>query len=202
MNTTISLDWDYVTGDCIASGEAHCGFCANAVKDGVGQRGYSSYMCEDWKSRFTELCKLDYPTGTPFYVAECHADIFGILRSPIGGNLCIFDFDSHYDDYPDEMSFINCGNWIAYARRLYKLKVCSRKNSNSLAFRCKISEAKSDISVVFLCKSSPWTPDSLDNKFYELVRFISKRMKTPPIFIGHMAPKLAEDSEHYKNHTV
>jgi len=29
--TVLSLDWDYVTGDCIGDDHGHCGFCQTAL---------------------------------------------------------------------------------------------------------------------------------------------------------------------------
>jgi hypothetical protein len=60
-----------------------------------------------------------------------------------------------------------------------------------------VFEAELRINLVFLCKSSPWTPAKLDNKFYELVNLISEETEGHPIFIGHRAPTLEKE---YKTH--
>lgn len=202
VNTAISLDWDFVTGDCV-NDSAHCGFCANAIEGGIGKRGFSADLYKGWKGRFTELRNLPYPVGVPFYVAECHADIFGVLRAPIGDQLDIFDFDAHYDHYPHEERFLSCGNWIAYAKRLYDARVMSRvydgaKEADLEQFNTKLQQAYGNINLVFLCKSSPWTPEKLDKRFYELVGHISNETGGPPIFIGHRAPELAKEYKAYR----
>lgn len=189
MAIAISIDWDYVTGDC--SHDGHCGFCPNGEKEGgVGVRGKPNRESPNWQDKLTELRSIIYPEGSPLYVAECHADIFGVLKAKIDEPLDIIDFDAHYDAYDCEDKWLCCGNWITYARRLYDVKVVSRRKwvgFDAAAHGCY------DANMVFVCKSSPWTPKNLDKRFYELVNFISKQVKSAPIFIGHRAVELEKE---------
>lgn len=193
MNVAISIDWDYVTDDC-SGADGHCGFCANAEEGGVGIRGNMKDNATDWRERLSELRSLYYPEGIPVYVAECHAEIFGVLRAPIGGKLRILDYDAHYDDYPYEERFLSCGNWIKYARQAYNAEIVSR---NDYGDDFNGTNAGSyDANMVFICKSSPWTPKEMDRRFYELVRHVSRETGTSPIFIGHRAVELERE---YRN---
>lgn len=191
MPVAISIDWDWVTGDC--SDDGHCGFCPNGkLEGGVGIRGEPNQTYPRWQDNLSELREVVFPRGIPVYVAECHADIFGVLKAKIDERLVILDYDSHYDDYDCEDKWLCCGNWITYADQLYDLKVVSRRDRSHRFTEIDTYNAN----MVFLCKSSPWTPKEMDKRFYELVRFISKQTKSSPTFIGHKAIEMEKE---YRN---
>jgi hypothetical protein len=44
--------------------------------------------------------------------------------------------------------------------------------------------------MIFLCKSQSWTPEALDDKFFDFIRDIEKKIGRKAEFIGHMAKRL------------
>jgi hypothetical protein len=168
----LSLDWDYVTGDCQGSKRYCCGFCDkynSSLGIRVRGRGEAEHMRRDWKKRFEQLKNIPINFGTPVYVSECHASIIEAAEeyySPYE----VMDFDSHYDKYSDGK--LCCGNWIYHLERLGGFAIKTPKIEW--------------VDAVFLCRSAPWTPRSMDRRFYELVRNYCIRAETEPEFIGHM----------------
>jgi hypothetical protein len=47
--------------------------------------------------------------------------------------------------------------------------------------------------AVFLCLSSPWTPEERDGDFYRLVRTLALRSGTCPKFIGHSSDSMNKE---------
>jgi hypothetical protein len=88
----VSLDWDYVTGDCYTF--RCCGFC-NFMGLQIG-RGLVERVRPDWFERLKYLRSLRVSKNIPIYVAECHAsiqEVFSQFKEP-----AIYDFDSHCDN--------------------------------------------------------------------------------------------------------
>jgi hypothetical protein len=99
------------------------------------------------------------------------------------GPLTVYDYDSHFDNY--DQSYLTCANWIYHLRK-------GRGNKNRVLSRPREIER---VGAIFICLSSPWTPRSMDSKFFEFIRKISKKTGTSPSFIGHRAQGLAVDME-------
>jgi len=173
----LSIDWDYVTGDCAPEPQGHCGFCGYAP----GLRGSVEEMI-DWEPRLAKLKKFFVPRNCPIYVAECHASIMEAMKSLVS-TPHVIDFDTHYDRY-DENSYVHCGNWIYHLEQI----------GGSVDSRPKV--VTKSIDMVFLCKSSPWTPATMDLEFIKLVKHYAKKSRTHPIFIGHEKEVLQKE---YKN---
>lgn len=179
----LSLDWDFVTGDCNSYNKTnHCGFCAS---EKIGGRGTEDRLSSQWRNYMDRLLEIKMRRDVPVFVAECHASIMDLLP------LCkgfpnVIDFDSHYDSY-DSNPFIHCGNWIYHLKKLSGNYNCIESQPIRVG----------GFGAVFICKSSPWTPESMDSNFMYLIRNICKRTRTSPLFIGHRAKNIRKEYEKY-----
>ena len=172
----LSIDWDYVTGDCQEFHTRCCGFCKES--DGFypsnnKKRGEVESIRLDWNKKLKELKEIPVEFKTPIYVAECHASIMEVVNAH-SGPYEVMDFDAHYDRYRD--GILCCGNWIYHVERLNGIVMKTPK------VKC--------VDAVFFCRSSPWTPQNMDGKFYELIYNYCSRAKVEPRFIGHMRKSL------------
>lgn len=168
MSNLLSIDWDWVTGDCSdRMNHGCCGWCDPPPWNLA--RGVCNPH-NGWEKRIKSLQALTFHDGR-LYVAECHADILRIVDSTSMD--CILHLDSHYDD---SGAMLCCGSWVSFLPKRVKTK----------RFR-KSDELPSDLlfSDVFICHSAPWTPPALDDFFWGLVKMVSDRMGTDPEFIGH-----------------
>lgn len=179
-NTTyiLSLDWDYVTGNCQpAVGGTCCGYCGKGstqYRNNLSKRGKNKGVSADWEKRFNRLKNIQIEPDTDIYVAECHADIMQVIDnfySPYE----VMDFDYHYDRYVDGK--LCCGNWIYHLERLGGHVV-----KKPFDIKC--------VDAVFFCRSAPWTPKSMDERFHELVYRYCIKSGVEPEFIGHMRKSL------------
>lgn len=177
-NRILSIDWDYITGDCYRSScDAHCGFCTASNST----RGSESFLDVVWEEKERRVLGLNIPKGAFTFVAECHASIVEIFKY-FDGKLTIYDYDSHYDYY-NSSEILDCANWIHHLSLQNGGEVLSRPR--------KIK----DVAAVFLCLSSPWTPRSMDDRFFEFIHKLYKKTKVLPIFIGHKKCELTEGFE-------
>lgn len=166
----LSIDWDYITGDCakydINYFHPHCGFCKD--KTISNRRGKSDKLDVMWEEKEERILKLKI-SNAPIFVAECHANILDLLNyceTPI-----IYDFDSHCDKY-DDLPFVHCGNWIYHLTKI----------GGEVYYRPR---KIGSIGAIFICHSSPWTPRSMDENFFRFIKKISKKTKSEIKFIGH-----------------
>ena len=173
MENILSIDWDYVTGDCSMGNDGHCGFCYNKEEYRKVKISPERY----WRSRYSKLKKIKIKEGIPIYVAECHASIMEVIKNDA---YTVFDFDYHYDDYICYLNTLHCGNWIKFL------------NNNGGKVICKPNDVYS-LSSIFICKSSPWTPKKMDSWFNTLILHIASKSLMAPIFIGHKANELERD---------
>lgn len=160
----LSIDWDYITGDCSCNSHAHCGYCLNIRTS--KRRGEANRVQPCWQKIKANLLKKNFSSKVPIYVAECHADIMKLVNEH---GVEVLDFDSHYDNYDEEE--LRCGNWI------YHLEL------QGGSVQVRPDDVSSD--AVFICRSAPWTPDHMDKEFYNFVRVVSDKVGSVPIFIGH-----------------
>ena len=169
----VSLDWDWVVGDCGVGG--CCGMCKKwADQMIVGGRGSITRLRSYWSERLEELKELPIPNGIPVYVAESHAsigEVFNQYVSPI-----VADYDHHHDAYNEDET-IDCANWICHLVR-YGGKYHRQKSDE------KFDQKRID--AVFMCRSAPWTPREMDKYFYELVWHLCFHANVKPMFIGHL----------------
>lgn len=171
-NRLLSIDWDYVTGDCSVeySGDPHphCGYCKGYY--GSKGRGHEKHLDSIWEEKEEKLLKLRMYSGTPLFVAECHANIMDLLEY-YGECPEVFDYDAHRDKY-DRDYFVHCGNWIHHLEQL----------GGQVFARPRVIKK---VGAVFICHSSPWTPRSMDNAFFQFVHKVACKLQVEPRFIGH-----------------
>jgi hypothetical protein len=170
----LSIDWDYVTGDCIVADGTHCGYC------GFPDRTRGGSIQWGWEERLSKLKKFQIPRSCPIYVAECHASIMEAIKI-LSSVPHVIDFDTHFDSY-DKEGYVHCGNWVYHLRNL----------GGSVDSRPTAPVTK-NASMVFICKSSPWTPKESDVEFFQLIKSFARKSRTKPIFIGHDKESLSAD---------
>jgi hypothetical protein len=179
-NTLLSIDWDWVTGDCCSRCEhSCCGWCKPCQGKSQDERGSYENLYTGWHDRIKKLKSLRYLEGN-LWVAECHADILITLHPGIIGT--IIHLDSHRDD-EDRMSLC-CGSWRNYLPKT--IEVITKLDSDTR------------FHDVFVCKSSPWTPKRLDRNFYELISYISDAMNIYPEFVGHKYIELEKEWDKFE----
>ena len=174
----LSIDWDYITGSCDI-GKTCCGYCKERRIYQDFKRGDEFKLMPDWRNRFREIIKIKLKKKTPIYVAESHANIMNHM----GENPLVLDFDFHYDNYSKKM--LKCENWIYYTELRGGIVIRHPRDTPG-------------INSVFICKSSPWTPESMDRYFYEMIKLLSINAGVEPKFIGHMGETLRKEYRHYK----
>lgn len=168
----LSIDWDYVTGDCSEETDycahPHCGFC-KGISIARG-RGNKEHLDVIWEEKEERLLRLRVYKGTPIFVAECHANIMDIMESfeewPE-----VYDYDAHHDAYDNDPR-LHCGNWINHLKGLGGSILSRPRNIDR-------------VGAVFICHSSPWTPRCMDKAFFRFINKISNKTQTSPQFIGH-----------------
>ena len=180
----LSLDWDYVTGDwALYPGRNHCGFCQPATwgrgtkATGPSARARFSTYREHWQGVLGQLSDYTGPKpGAPVYVAECHATIMHVIHKH--NVRTVYDMDTHTDDAAGGNPLC-CNNWIRFALR---------SNCSVSSVYCEFpNEVRRPIhtDVVFVCRSSPWTPAHMDAYFWWLIRVFENKSGTRARFIGN-----------------
>lgn len=168
--TLLSIDWDWVTGDCAdLSGHGCCGWCAPSPRK--VSRGITKLVAEGWWSRLESLRAISpADMGGGLWVAECHADILRIVMPDEEAN--ILHLDSHMDDA--DWFGLSCGSWRTFLPQGTTVEAIGTDQLG-----------KKEFHDVFVCQSSPWTPASMDKFFWGLVQHLSEVMGRDPEFIGH-----------------
>lgn len=165
----LSIDWDWVTGDCADGNHGCCGWCAPTPQKLV--RGAARLVKSGWIERLEQLRTISpIDTGGGFWVAECHADILRIVKP--SDETHILHLDSHMDD--GNWCGLSCGSWRTFLPKGTTSALISGKEL-----------AKERFYDVFICQSSPWTPASLDAMLWDLIQHFSEVMGKDPEFIGH-----------------
>lgn len=120
-------------------------------------------------------------------IADSHTNIDHLIEL-FPAKVNIYNFDQHhdiyyYDDLPSNMQ-LNCGNWVAYFRNqieeYHLIYPPWRKNKpehqNRLNFAKSVSyhipEHLPHFDMVFICRSSPWTPSWSDNQWIEFINYL------------------------------
>ena len=120
-------------------------------------------------------------------IADSHLDI-QILINLFPAKVNIYNFDQHHDIYygnelPKRKSQLNCGNWVGYFldqiesyhlfyppwRKTDSEYVGKLLHTNSVSFT--IPESPPIFDMIFICRSSPWTPSWSDNKWIEFIEY-------------------------------
>lgn len=120
-------------------------------------------------------------------IADSHTDIQHLINL-FPAKVNIYNFDQHhdihyYDRKPSKMK-LNCGNWVSYFRnRINEYHIIYppwRKDKpehkdNRLNFSKSVSfdipEHLPNFDMVFVCRSSPWTPSWSDHNWIEFIEY-------------------------------
>jgi hypothetical protein len=165
----LSIDWDWITGDCADDSHGWCGWCTPPSRK--LSRGSPKLVAKGWLTRL-EMIRQATPVdpGGNLWVAECHADILRMVRPDEETE--IIHLDSHLDDA--DFCGLSCGSWRTFLP----------KGTTSI-WASSEEAVKANFHDVFICQSSPWTPASMDKFFWDLVYHFSTIMGVDPEFIGH-----------------
>lgn len=180
----LSIDWDYITGDCcnyIETYHSHCGYCKD-IKE-VNKRGIENKLNIDWRVKRDKLLNLDYINHSKIFVAESHANIISLIsncKKPV-----VYDYDAHRDRY-DTFQKVHCGNWIYHLEKL----------GGRVSFRPTNIK---DVGAIFICRSAPWTPKCMDNEFYIFIDELSVKTNSKVKFIGHKRTELKKEYKKLKS---
>lgn len=175
ISVIASLDWDWVTGDCGCGG--CCGMCGPRAETTKRGRGSMKNLLREWRDRFEELKALPVPVGTPIFVAECHANISEVFYDFVAPT--IVDYDSHCDRYNNNI-IIDCANWVIHLETYGGIYF----SQDEWDWKDKRMDA------VFVCRSAPWTPKEMDDRFNELIWHLCFHAETVPKFLGHLRKSL------------
>lgn len=208
----LSLDWDYVVGDCMGAHIPYCGFCIEGGRAHytVKDRRTSQNIREDMGARLQQVKRFQLAIGAPIWVAECHASIVSVLRR-YKGSVLVRDYDYHFDAEPSEewdYSYdwqgylvttrrtvhapLHCANWVIYVKDL------GHHIQNYSAPDAKLSIPRSPFIGMFFCLSSPWTPGAQDKNFFALLQHFVALSGSRPRFIGHHREALQIQWRKYK----
>lgn len=216
----LSLDWDWVTGDCANHRmcHAHCGWCdahgVNGIRMGPRKgRGRSirrklhKAAVED---RYWDFIGMLHRLQNfnprriqgPVFVAECHADIMNILS--MGTD--VWTLDAHHDC--NSGTGLHCGSWESIAQsihcKIHRLgyhtevvdTICGLPVTTWHTGHSEIATYGAEavrrfcrrVDAVFICKSSPFTPEEYDQHFNSALAVLAKGNELK--FIGHKAVSL------------
>lgn len=169
MTVWISLDWDFITGDCRKAGHANrCTMnCDGCGDTGVVGRGTIGYGYTDWHNRLKEVEKyLNKDTVIRGYLNDSHGEIYKHL-SP--GDV-VLNYDYHTDNYEDEENYterVECWNWVNKAinngilvYNYHSLKDLDKINNFELIFG-KLP--------LFIAWSVPYTRSDLDGQLFRFL---------------------------------
>ena len=144
----LSIDLDYITGDCRSS-YAHCERrCPECVRDSRGIEHGTRDPDNTWKGKEQEVLELLSRTQiTRVVVRDCHADISRLLHK----NDTVYHLDDHDDyDSPNESTKeLYCGNWCNHveARGVTIKPIAGMVPTTRISGPC----------AVFICLSRPYT---------------------------------------------
>jgi hypothetical protein len=123
--------------------------------------------------------------STPVAIAESHESLYYFLKDINAIKYRIYNVDFHHDIYPVK-GCVNCGNWFRFLideHRVEKSVWIKRADSEgeksddgedtmarTLDMETEDLSILADVKfdVIFICKSSPWSPPHLDGYFYRM----------------------------------
>jgi hypothetical protein len=121
------------------------------------------------------------------YVADSHLQLYALVIEQLYETVEIDNLDAHHDcgyyenQWDNGKGYIECGNWC---EALLKLHLCRksrtfypkwRKNEPENNIKTKNTEVHyglpnlNNYDIIFMCRSSCWTPPWYDNQFKELI---------------------------------
>jgi hypothetical protein len=139
-----------------------------------------------WK----RICPYPREVGM-LVIAESHSDLYHILKASGGGT--VWNFDAHHDLGYDDMKELDCGNW---AKKAIKHKLIKEYNlvypswredkeershyipDTKYFERIKFDNGETLLTIpwdiVFICRSSAWTPAWSDSSWMRFIGFWKK----------------------------
>jgi len=207
----LSLDWDWFTGDR-GNGTGCCGWSCS-YSDNRGRGAEDVAIDEDpYPNPSLKVVEIlqDVQRVEALVVAECHGSLAALIQD--GDE--IHHLDAHpdgagydpKDGYPRE-SRVTCGNWVTVVRHRHKgvtvTHLPDRVNRRTDGVWCvpfpipgesgEILTLHPEYDLVFVCKSSPWTPKVLDIDLHRLIKYLAARCPTGIRWYGHRARELRKE---------
>lgn len=141
------------------------------------------------------------------FVSESHASAYGIISSLVSADeeFEVYNIDFHHDLY-DYSKDLNCGNWANYLLKEFpNMSYCWVPREDSCtrfsnryspfttilsfnAFIIQANEFCNKFDAIHLCRSSPWSPPHLDEKFLKLASSLNFE-GIPPIIDDNVVTK-------------
>ena len=198
----LSIDWDYFA-DCPIGFKVNNfpdGGNENLPEFVLDQIWVTKYgQCselKDVKMDTSEMIRLRMTLKsivnqhTTVIISDSHKDIYRYLEKFRQTNIPmeLYNIDFHHDVYDFQNDNVDCGNWL----RLFINSDGSHDQDTFTWVRRKDSEMSGNKTIddnsiigipkdimtpfqlVFLCRSSAWSPPHLDKEFLSLCRFLNK----------------------------
>jgi len=118
-------------------------------------------------------------------VSESHFSMYEVARNYMGfggyDKFRIYNLDYHHDLYSEDKSVVDCGNWFSCLinedvidKGVWINDKFSEKMPVKFKKKVKVWDGLDklddiDFDLVFICKSSSWTPPHLDDRFIGFV---------------------------------
>ncbi len=127
------------------------------------------------------------------YICDSHLELYKIVEklSKRHKNINVYNFDAHHDLYVS--TNLNCGNWVYYALKnnyiseynlissdkilYYEFDINKFPNFKDRIKTSSIIETINDVYLIFICRSSPWTPTWSDDKWLKFIGYWKERDK-------------------------
>lgn len=139
--------------------------------------------------KLRELLRKIIKPYTKVVIADSHKDIYKYVENLSKSNLSmeLYNIDFHHDVYDFGNENVDCGNWLRKCiekqgtdqnKFVWVRREDSQLSGLELIDNSSVVGISEDLSggfqLVFLCRSSAWSPPHLDDKFLSLCRFIGK----------------------------
>lgn len=116
-------------------------------------------------------------------ITDSHKDINHAFKLCAKKSVRVFNFDAHHDIYYSQKKVSECGNWVWKHRNkiseyhlIYpdwreqcKEKIPKDFSPTSISYSFPVVELPKKFEVVFICRSSAWTPTWYDNLWLEFI---------------------------------
>jgi hypothetical protein len=198
----LSVDWDFFFPDSTVYdwGHAEHGFFLTEIA--WNMRAYNKPLMKDGpfakdayvvnKARLRNFWKriCPYPQEVGMLViAESHSDLYHILKMQQGSY--VWNFDAHHDLGYDNMKKLDCGNWAKTAIKnkfireynlvypMWRQTKEEDTNYNPLYVKRIVYDQGETLvnipwDIVFICRSSAWTPAWSDSSWMRFIGFWKK----------------------------
>ena len=163
MTYWISLDWDFITGDCRVPKQANrcTSNCCDCSDTGVIGRGDNQVGFATWQER------LDITSAVikDLHISNCvvrdnHGEIMQFIKR---GDI-VYNYDYHTDDYDSDLqSPVSCWNWVNYCEK-QDIKVYNCYTLEELKLLSKSRKYR-----MFVAWSVPYTRSDLDGHLFRFL---------------------------------